>query len=468
MDFRLARSKEKGMKRIKIILLIISILIVNYSLFAQYAITLGSQHDDVLQSITGTRDGGLIIVGYSLRTISEPISSPLRVIKLTLTGEQEWEFNLAYPFAPIMDETIAKDLGFAILQTQDDGYIIVGTTNNYGQDSDILVLKLNSEGEMEWSRIYGGERDDFAHSVQETEEGGLILAGITWSFGSGSQDIWILKLNYLGDIEWEKAYGGKKDDYASFIHADKNNNYLVIGSTSSFGKGENDAWIFKLDPVGEIKWQKTYGTEVNEISYLASISDDDFLVIGETDAVIEGATDAWAFKLDSDGEVQWQKSYGGSENYRFHNIKKITNDEFIVSGDLQENGNSDFLIMKISDEGNIIWKKAFGIEESNEHSTSLCLMSDGFIAAAGTTNHMGNYNNDMLILKLNNMGNIDYCPYLKEANILISEIHAIPMDSEALVINTNAYRVERDFLRVPALDITLLCPQKKKGKGPIR
>ena len=152
------------------------------------------------------------------------------------------------------------DRASCIEQTSEGGYIATGSTASFGSGKlDIWVLRLDVSGNVEWQKTYGGTEDDVASSIQQTGEGGYIVAGYTSSFGAGKKDVWVLKLDKDGNVEWQKTYGGTEDDVASSIQQTGEGGYIVAGYTSSFGAGKKDVWVLKLDKDGNVEWQKTYG-----------------------------------------------------------------------------------------------------------------------------------------------------------------------------------------------------------------
>jgi hypothetical protein len=116
----------------------------------------------------------------------------------------------------------------------------------------------------QWAATYGGLNRDYPSSAQQTADGGYIVAGYTWSFGAGDSAVWVMKLDSAGAVTWQKTYGGVNDDSAHSIHQTQDEGYIVAGSTSSFGAGSGDVWVIKLDSTGTVTWQKTYGGEGND------------------------------------------------------------------------------------------------------------------------------------------------------------------------------------------------------------
>ncbi len=166
------------------------------------------------------------------------------------------------------------------------------------------MLKLDSNGEIEWQKTYGGNKYDYAWSIQQTSDGGYIVAGSTYTFGAGESDIWVLKLDSNGNVSWQRTYGGNDYDYAWSIQQTSDGGYIVTGSTESFGAGGTDVWVLKLDGNGNVSWQKTYGG--NDYDYAYSIQqtlDGGYTVAGSTRSFGSDPTSVYVLKLDSNGEI---------------------------------------------------------------------------------------------------------------------------------------------------------------------
>ena len=164
-----------------------------------------------------------------------------------------------------------------------------------------------------WAATYGGAKNDRAHSIHEASDGGYIVAGATDSFGAGDRDAWVLKLKPDGTIDWQKAYGGEKDEVIYSIQQTVDGGYVLAGWTESFGAGDSDVWVLKLRADGTVEWQKTYGEAKEEgDSCIQQTSDGGYIVVGGTRSFGDnGRGQAWVLKLRVDGSVEWQKTYGG-------------------------------------------------------------------------------------------------------------------------------------------------------------
>ena len=201
---------------------------------------------------------------------------------------------------------------------------------------DAWVLKLDSIGNLIWDKTYGGTDGDVADSIQQTSDGGYIVSGYTSSKGAGSSDAWVFKLDSSGTLLWDQTYGGTQYDRAWSIQQTSDSGYIVAGYTNSKGAGSYDIWILRLDSLGNLIWDKTYGgTNDDGADYTDSIkqtSDGGYIVAGWTFSKGTGSGDYWILKLDSLGNLIWDRTYGGINDDRATSVRQTTDGNFIVAG----------------------------------------------------------------------------------------------------------------------------------------
>jgi uncharacterized protein YegL len=311
------------------------------------------------------------------------------------------------------------DFATHIIQTNDGGYILVGSTDSedYGIPlskgrSDIIIIKIDINGKMEWVKTYGGSNYDDITQVIQTSDLGYILAGNTLSNDGdiknhvGLMDIWILKLNATGDIDWKRTYGGTNSEIANSILETSDFGYIVSGYTGSAdgditnNQGKNDAWVFKLDPIGNMEWQRTYGGTLDDkFSSLIETSDGAYIAIGNTESrdgdvtANNGMNDIWIVKIAPPGIILWEKTFGGNLNDFGISIVESIDGMFYIAGnsessdlDVSENkGKQDIWLLKIDPVGNLIfWEKSFGGSE-NDIVAQMILTEDEKLVIAGST-----------------------------------------------------------------------------------
>jgi hypothetical protein len=300
--------------------------------------TYGGDKSDYATSIQQTTDGGYIIGGYS-NSFGVGYNN-FYVIKLDANGNKVWDNN--YTSGNCGDEA------YSIQQTNDGGYIVAGNTCRwgFGKESYFYVIKLDTSGNVVWSTIpqRGGAR-----SIQQTTDSGYIIAGDGPDVGYYT-DFYIIKLDASGSKVWEKTYGGSRDDWASSIQQTSDGGYIVAGGTWSFGAGSADFYIIKLDASGSKVWEKTYGWIDYDIAYsIQQTSDGGYIVAGSGSENI--------IKLDSNGNKIWGKSYDGS----FSSIQQTSDGGYIVAGGnyvikTDANGNTDPNIRPNEGDIEVHWK----------------------------------------------------------------------------------------------------------------
>jgi uncharacterized delta-60 repeat protein len=399
-----------------------------------WAKTYAGNRSDIPWSVRQTSDGGYIVAGY---TDSFDVSGwHFWVLKLNSTGGIQWQKTYGGS---------GDDYAWSVQQTSDGGYIVAGYTNSSGAGGfDFWVLKLNSTGGIQWQKTYGGTGTDDARSVQQTSDGGYIVAGYTTSFGSGNPHVWVLKLNSTGGIQWQKTYGGTKNDYESSVKQTSDGGYIVAGYTNSFGAGGYDAWVLKLNSTGGVQWQNTYGsTGTNYAWSVQQTSDGGYIVAGYTNSSGAGGYDAWVFKLNSTGGVTWQKTYGGPKNDVAWSIQQTSDGGYVVAGFTNSFGvgTINIWVLKLNSTGGVTWQKTFG-GTGIQNAWSVQQTSDEGYILTGDTTSFGDGNSHVWVLKLDSTGSLVWNEgsgaSTQSTTVVPSNSNATITSTSATVVNTNA------------------------------
>lgn len=290
----------------------------------------------------------------------------------------------------------SEDRARAIQETLDGGYVVAGETRSFGAgSSDVWVLKLSSNGELEWHKAYGGPEFDIGHSIQQTYDKRYIVAGAL------DKNLWVLKLTEGGEIEWQKAYGGEGHDEAYSILQTAEGGYAAAGYTNT-NERSNDFWVLKLDPSGNIEWQKAYGGNESEIAYcLVESSEGGYVVVGEAWSIGAGRRDFWVLKLTKNGDIEWQKAFGGSDDDTAYAVIETLDKGYIVTGSAGTTGGT--WILKLSKTGDLEWQRTYG--ESAARSVRQTL--DGGMIIAGKTRFISQEEN-FCILKITPTGELEW------------------------------------------------------------
>ena len=226
------------------------------------------------------------------------------IIKLNEMGNKSWEKTFGGESAEIPR---------CINKTNDGGCVVAGRTSSFGPAyCDFYIVKLDQNGGKNWEKVYGGDSWDDLWSIQQTTDGGYVAAGFTESMGAGGYDVYVMKLDGGGEKIWEKTYGGSVMDAANCIQQTADGGYIVAGFTESIGAGSWDVYILKLDGSGEKIWEKTYGgTFADVANAIQQTADGGYIVAGFTESIGAGGRDVYIIKLDGSGERVWEKTFGG-------------------------------------------------------------------------------------------------------------------------------------------------------------
>ena len=295
-------------------------------------------------SVQQTSDGGYIIVGSASTTYKVSYMGPsglyggyvsdVYLIKTNKNGKEEW--NKTFGGGD-------HDGGYSVQQTSDGGYIIVGGTKSYAVGGiDVYLIKTDINGNEEWNRTFGGSRDDLGISVQQTSDGGYIIVGYTNSFTFFGPDIYLIKTDKNGKVEWSKTFGGKDEDGGSFIQQTPDGGYIIVGYTKSFGAGDADVWLIKTDINGDEEWNRTFGGSGDDLGLsVQQTSDGGYVIVGYTESFGAGDADVWLIKTDDEGNEEWSKTLGGKDNDRGFSVQQTSDGGYIIVGYTESFGAGD-------------------------------------------------------------------------------------------------------------------------------
>jgi hypothetical protein len=218
-----------------------------------------------------------------------------RLTKFNSNGGTLWSKGYGESFNPL------EIVPYSIQQSADGGYILTGYFNP-GIGPEIFLLKTDSAGTYQWNRRYGGNDSDYAWSVQPTSDSGFIMAGQTKSFGAGAEDVYLVKTNSTGDTLWTRTYGGIGRDIARSVQQTDDGGFVVAGYTETFGAGMRDVYVIKISSNGALQWSHTFGGTLNdEGASIQKTNDGGYIVAGKTESFGAVFTDIYLIKLDSAG-----------------------------------------------------------------------------------------------------------------------------------------------------------------------
>jgi hypothetical protein len=357
--------------------------------------TFGEFGEDWGYSVQQTFDGGYIIAG---ETHNIGMGGDVWLIKTDGNGNKVWD--------KIFGGT-EDDKAYSVQQTSDNDYIIAGRTNYYGEGSgDVWLIKTDGDGNEMWNRTFGGTNWDEGYSVQQTSDNGYIIAGMTFSFGAGWVDAWLIKTDENGNEQWNKTYGGEYIDIAKSVQQTTGGGYIITGETWSFGSDTGGVWLIKTDNNGKEIWNKTFGgTGYDYGSCVQQTTDGGYIIAGTTDSFGAGNKDFWLIKTDGNGNKVWDKTYGGKDTDEAYTVQQTTDGGYIIAGYTNSFGAgfSDAWLIKTDGNGNKIWDRTFG-RKYGDFVYSVHQTSDNGYIMAGGTGSFGDVNGDVWLIKTDSQG----------------------------------------------------------------
>lgn len=377
----------------------------------EWQLCIGGSDPDYGTHVTTLPDGGYAIGGTTLSSDGDVSGfhgdNDIWAMKVTASGQLEWERAIG---GSDFEE------GTCLTSTSDGGFLVGGYT--YSNDGDIIMLngssdalltKFSATGEVEWIKTVGGPSDEAAFAIQQTSDGGYIMGGViltdtTWF------DLWIAKLDATGEIQWEQSAGGSDDDRAFSVLETTDGGYLAAGVSSSIdgdvtnNHGGSDVWLVKVDGSGNMQWEKSFGgSGGDETRSIVRTDDGGYLFAGKTNSSngdvssYHGGGDVWVVKLDGTGDLEWERCYGGSSLDNARQVIRSGSSGYILSGgtysvngDVSFNhGNGDAWLIELDGTGDVIWEKTFGgtgLDFGHALSTTI---SGGLVLAGVTMSNDG-------------------------------------------------------------------------------
>jgi uncharacterized delta-60 repeat protein len=283
--------------------------------------TYGGSDDDEAYSLFQTSDGGYVLAGQT----GPGSNRDALVMKLITDGSIQWQNTYGG----------AGWEWFTSIRQITGGYIAVGDGNSGGVPDDLWVAKLDTNGVVIWENTYGGSGQERTWAdIQETTDGGFVVAGRTSSFGAGDFDVWVLKLNAAGSVAWQKTYGGTDFEQPIAIEQTTDGGYIVAARTKSYGQGDKDVWILKLTPNGSVSWQKVFGgTLEEEVRDISQTQDGGYITVVRTNSFGAGDNDIWVLKLNQNGLIERQRLFGGTGSDSVENLQITPDDNYIIAGE---------------------------------------------------------------------------------------------------------------------------------------
>jgi hypothetical protein len=314
-----------------------------------------------------------------------------------------------------------------VRQTSDGGFVIVGSTESFGANNgDVYLVKTDSLGDTLWTRRYGGDSTDYGECVQQTPDGGYIVTGVTCSYGAGWGDVYLIRTDSSGDTLWTRTYGGSYWDEGHFVQNTFDGGYIIAGRTySTYPTGACDAYFIKTNSTGNTLWTRTYGdTDGFDGAYcVQQTSDSGYIATGFTDPGIRGQRYhryyVYLIRLESTGDTLWTRTYGGAAYDDWAEWVEETEDlGFIVIGQNAsfDPGNFDVWLIRTDEDGDSLWTKTFG-GSNDDFGYSGQQTTDGSYIVVGNTASFGVGGTDVYLIKTDSSGAKSWtCTYGGGAN----------------------------------------------------
>ena len=376
----------------------------------------GGSGDDTVRSVISTTDGGYAVLGFTNSTDGDLQDKDLNVndywiLKFDRFSDLQWSKTIGGS---------KDDRGQDLVQTADGGYALVGYamsddgdgSNNEGFH-DNWIVRLNSQGDIMWEKSFGFAGHDHSYEVIVTSDGGLFFSGfldVTASGGAGNDglfnhgvgEFWGTKIDANGELLWRRYFGGSSNDRSYSVTETNTGDLVLVGASESEDfdisnpKGSYDMWVVKVSASGDFIWEKSYGGSGIDHAYgVVSTSDGGVLIAGDTNSNDQdvsrsfGGTDAWLIKLDQDGELEWESTYGGGDFDTLASIRRCRNGDVLLIGNTKSPeahtvGENDLWIMRCTSEGDIIWQRTYG-GSAIDFGYDAAELADGRIIWAGET-----------------------------------------------------------------------------------
>ncbi|PCH68092.1 MAG: hypothetical protein COC01_04515 [Bacteroidetes bacterium] len=388
-------SKTMYPKALGLVVLVILYCSQSYSQGWQHSY--GGSNEESLKCINELSDGNLLAVGNT-NSFGEG-GTDIFLEKLDQNGNLIWAKTYG---------KAGEDLGYSVDQTSDGGFLIVGETTSEGAGfTDVYVLKTDSLGNLQWSNTYGSSGYDYGYKMLETPGGDYFILGYTGYFGSGSRDIYLLKLDNSGNVQWTKTFGDTLDDVGYDMQYAQDGNIIIAGKTMSFGSQAGDIYLLKIDTLGSILWSNAYATDKEDVANAVyPTSDGGFIIGGYTAGFSAGKKDALLMKVDSAGNQEWSYLYGGEMDDEIQSIIESSTGKYYLSGYSYSfnTGDQDAYVLKVTDNGALVWANIYG-GDNDDDAYKVIETSTGKIVVAGATNSLTSTTKSAFVFEVDADGN---------------------------------------------------------------
>ena len=363
--------------------------------------TFGDASYDYGRSLIELNDGGYLIAGNT-SLLGDNYSNAL-LIKIDHTGKEMWKRD--YTFSSVDRLNMVKEL-------QDGSLVAAGFTmssTNYSKD--IFVIKTDAQGNLEWQRSYGDAQDETANSIDISIGGGFIISGEVINENTGFSLCYLIKIDNEGELDWSNTFGGSQNDNGLSVISTNDAGFAITGMTRSLGDSNGDVWLIKVNSNGEMEWERTYGGDDTEYGRtIQQTVDGGYIIIGQTESFGLGYNDAYLIKTDSQGNEIWSQTFGGQGTDQGRQVVNTLDEGYLISGytdSFGTLGGFNFWLVKANSLGELEWQRFYG-EQGDDRGLSGIQTSDGGYAIAGYTNSGTSSGSDILFIKTDDNGSAEF------------------------------------------------------------
>jgi hypothetical protein len=304
---------------------------------------------------------------------------------------------------------INYDEGHSVQRTTDGGYVIGGRTNSFGPGNySVYLIKTNTNGDTLWTKTFGGSNVDDGFSVQQTTDGGYVIAGDTKSSGAGDYDVYLIKTNDNGATLWTKTFGGSNSEWGSSVRQTSDGGYVITGTTFSFGTGDGNVYLIKTNANGDTIWTKSFGRSYPASSWGNSVqqtTDGGYIIAGQTKAGAGGNFQLYLIKTNTNGDSLWTKIIGGGYPVMGYSVQQTSDDGYIIAGEMNiyDPSGVNVCLIKTNSNGDVLWTKMYGGNDIDWGNSVQQTSDDGYVIV-GVTRSFGSGEFDVYLIKTNTNG----------------------------------------------------------------
>ena len=325
---------------------------------------------------------------------------------LALVGVTVLGLSCDTPWQPQAVTDAYSDLGLYVQQARDGGYIVVGETHSFGAgSSDVWLIKTQADGSEQWNQTFGGTQADWGYTVQQSTDGGYILIGSTSSYGAGQSDVWLIKTDASGAMQWNQTFGNSESDYGYFVQQTSDGGYILVGESFNSGSGTRDVYLVKTDDRGNQVWAQAFGDSSEALGYAVwQTSGGGYIITGFIDSFVTGQTGIWLIKTDGDGTKGWDQIYATSKSAVGRSVQQTADGGYAIVGfRAYSDGSYDAWLIKTDSLGNIQWEQTFG-GNGDDLAAAIQQTSDEGYIIIGLTQSYGAGLNDVWLIKTDASG----------------------------------------------------------------